>query len=173
MSVISIPTPFAVGDRLFVSSGYVMDTARPVYAIAPGGKGDISLAKRETSNKHITWSQKQAGAYHPTPIVVGERLVVLLDRGFLGIYDTVTGKEAQARKRISPNANAFTASPWAYNGHLFCLAEDGTTYVMDAKKDFEVVHRNKLGDMSLATPTVAGGSLYLRTKSALYCLRVK
>ena len=174
MSIISIPTPFAVGDRLVVSSGYVMDPyMKPVYAIKPGGKGDISLADGKTRNDFITWSQRQAGAYHPTPVVVGGRLVVLNDRGFIAGYDVVTGKETLPRKRISPNAHAFTASPWAYNDHLFCLAEDGTTYVMDAKKDFEVVHRNKLGDMSLATPTVAGGSLYLRTRTTLYCLRVK
>ena len=93
--------------------------------------------------------------------------------GFGSLASLGRGRTSAATKRISPNAHAFTASPWAYNDHLFCLGEDGTTYVMDAKKDYEVVHRNKLGDMSLATPTVAGGSLYLRTKSALYCLRVK
>mgnify|MGYP001797676251 CR=1 FL=1 len=58
--------------------------------------------------------------------MVGEHLVVLLDRGFLTGNDAATGKETRARKRISHNANAFTASPWAYNDHLFCLAEDGT-----------------------------------------------
>jgi outer membrane protein assembly factor BamB len=174
MSVLSIPTPFAAGDRLFVSSGYVMDPIqKPVYAIAPGGEGDISLAKGEKSNKLILWSQKQAGAYHPTPVLVGDRLVVLLDRGYVAAYDAATGKETRASKRIAPDAKAFTASPWSYNGYFFCLAEDGTTYVLDPKKDFEVVYRNKLGEMSLATPAVAGGSLYLRTQTALYCLRVK
>ena len=175
MSVISIPTPFAVGDTLYVSSGYVADPVhKPVYAIRPGAKGDISLARTETSNKFVVWSQKQAGAYHPTPLVSDGRFYVLLDRGYIAGYDAATGKETLPRRRIDKGANAFTASPWAYNGHLFCLAEDGTTYVLKVTdKSAEVVHRNKLEGMSLATPTVADGSLYLRTATTLYCLRAK
>jgi len=174
MSMISIPTPIALHDRLYISSGYVMDPfQKPIYGIKQGAKGDISLKKDETSNAFILWTQRQAGPYHPTPIVMGNRLYVLLDRGFLVGYDAATGKERMARQRISPNAHAFTASPWAYNHHLFCLGEDGTTYVLEmADTAAKVIHRNKLDAMCLATPAVAGGSLFVRTQNALYCLRV-
>ena len=40
-------------------------------------------------------------------------------------------------------------------------------------KEAKVVHRNRLGEMCLATPAVAGGSLFVRTRTAVYCLRVK
>ena len=57
MSILSIPTPFAAGGLLYVTSGYVLDPLRPVYAIRPGAAGDVSLKKGEKSNKYIAWCQ--------------------------------------------------------------------------------------------------------------------
>src|SRR5262249_35835589 len=144
---------------------------KPVYAIKPGAKGDISLKDGKTSNDHIAWCQTQAGPYHPTPVVLGEYIYVLLDRGTLSCYEAKTGKEGYTKKRLVGGAASFTASPWAYDGKVFCLSEDGETFVVQAGKDFKVLERNKLGEMSLATPALAGGSLFVRTRSKLYCLR--
>lgn len=172
MSIISIPTPFAVGDTLYVTSGYVLDPrAKPVYAIRPGAKGDISLTSGKTSNQFIIWCQWRAGPYHPTPVVAGDLLYVLYDRGFLGCYEATTGKEVYASKRIGGGAAAFTASPWAYGDKVYCLSEDGDTYVLQAGKEFKFLARNRLEEMALATPAIAGGSLFVRTQTKLYCLR--
>ncbi|MFO0876389.1 MAG: PQQ-binding-like beta-propeller repeat protein [Gemmataceae bacterium] len=172
MSIVSIPTPFAVGDTLYVTSGYVLDPrAKPIYAIRPGAKGDISLPSGKTSNEFITWCQWRAGPYHPTPLVVGDLLYVLYDRGFLGCYEAKTGKEVYASRRIGGGAAAFTASPWSYADRLFCLGEDGDTYVLQTGREFKFLARNRLDEMALATPVIAQGSLFLRTQSKLYCLR--
>jgi outer membrane protein assembly factor BamB len=172
MSIISIPTPFASGDLLYVSSGYVADVFRkPVYAIRPGGRGDISLKGGKSTNESIVWYQAQAGSYHPTPIVAGEHLYVLYDRGFLACYEAKTGKEVYGKKRIAGGASAFTASPWAYDDKIFCLSEDGETFVIQAGKEFKVLGRNALDEMCLATPAVAGGSLFVRTQTKVYSLR--
>ncbi len=172
MSIVSIPSPFAVGDTLYVSSGYVLDPKqKPVYAIKPGASGDISLPYGGTSNEYIAWVQWQAGAYHPTPIVSGEYLYVLLDRGFLSCYKAKTGEEVYRNRRIGGGASAFTASPWIIEGKVCCLSEDGETFVLQGGPEFKFLHRNPLGDMALATPVIANGSLYIRTKSRLFCLR--
>jgi outer membrane protein assembly factor BamB len=172
MSMIAIPTPFARHGLLYVASGYVGDPfMKPVYAIRPGAAGDISLKRGEADNKFIAWCQRQAGAYHPSPLVYGDYLYVLHDRGLLACYDARTGKEVYGKKRLGGGATAFTASPWAYGGKVFCLSEDGETVVIQAGKEFKVVGRNPLGEMALATPAVAGGSLFVRTRTKLYCLR--
>jgi outer membrane protein assembly factor BamB len=172
MSVISIPTPFAAHGLLYVASGYVLDPIqKPVYAIRPGARGDISLGSEKTENKYIAWCQRQAGPYHPTPLVYGDYLYVLYDRGFLACYEAKTGNEVYGRKRLSGGASAFTASPWAYDGKVFCLSEDGDTFVVQAGKDYKLLGRNKLGEMSLASPALAGGRLFVRTQSKLWCLR--
>lgn len=168
MSTISIPTPFASHGMLILSSGYVGDPFRPTYAIRPGGSGDISLKGDETSNASIAWALKTGAPYNPTPIVVGETLYTLFDRGFFAAHDVRTGKEIYPRQRISTDAAAFTASPWSYNGRIFAISEDGDTYVIQAGPEFKVVGKNSLGEMTLASPAVAHGGLLIRTVSSLY-----
>ena len=62
----------------------------------------------------------------------------------------------------------FTASPWAYNGKIFALSEDGDTFVIQAGPEFAVLGRNSLNEMTLSTPAVANGSVILRTATKLY-----
>ena len=87
----------------------------------------------------------------------------LLDRGLLTCNDPRTGKEIYPRQRIAADATGFTASPWAYNGKVFAMSEDGDTYVIQAGPEFKVLGKNSLDEMTLATPAVANGSLIVRT----------
>ena len=66
------------------------------------------------------------------------------------------------------DASGFTTSPWAYNGRIFVMSEDGDTYVIQAGPEFKVLGKNSLGEMTLATPAVSRGSLIIRTASNLY-----
>jgi outer membrane protein assembly factor BamB len=168
MSIISIPTPSANADFLFVSSGYILDRLKPVYAIKPGASGDITLGAKETSNEFIAWCNKSAGPYHPSPLVYEGRIYVLLDKGFLTCHDAKTGKEIYGRQRIDPNRDKFTASPVAADGKIYVVSEDGDTFVIRAGANFEVLARNPLDDMTLATPALVDRSLLLRTASKLY-----
>ncbi|MEO7653360.1 MAG: PQQ-binding-like beta-propeller repeat protein [Bryobacteraceae bacterium] len=168
MSSIVIPTPFARFGMLYLSSGYVGDQVRPVFAVKPGARGDISLTAGETSNEFVAWHLPQAGPYNPSPIVYGDYYYTLLDRGFLTAHEAKTGKEVYGKQRIDPAAAAFTASPWAYNGKLFALSEDGDTFVIEAGKDFKLLGRNTIDEMCMATPAIARGSLILRSASKLY-----
>jgi outer membrane protein assembly factor BamB len=173
MSTISIPTPFERHDLLFLSSGYIGDQLRPAYAIRPGASGDITLKSGETSNQWIAWSSPTAAPYNPSPIVVGDVYYTLFDRGFFTAHEARTGKEVYGRQRITSDASGFTASPWAYNGRIFALSEDGDTYVLQAGPEFKVLGKNSLNEMTLATPAVARGSLFIRTASKLYRFSLK
>ena len=168
MSSIAIPTPFSRHGLLYVASGYVGDQLRPVYAIRPGASGDISLKKGETANNFIAWYQPQGGPYNPSPIVYGDHYYTLYDRGFFTCHDAKTGKEIYGKARIDPAVTAFTSSPWAYNGKIFCLSEDGDTFVIQAGAEFKVLAKNSLDEMCMATPAIARGSLVIRTATKLY-----
>ena len=174
MSTIAIPTPLAGGGLLFVTSGYVGDKLRPLYAIRPGASGDITLQPGETSNAFIAWSNPVGGPYNPSPLFYQGRLYVLYDRGLVSCYDAKTGKLLYDRERL-PEGLAFTASPWAANGRVFCLNEDGVCYVLRAGDQFELLHTNKVAgdDMCMATPALAGDRLLIRTAARLYCIRTK
>jgi outer membrane protein assembly factor BamB len=171
MSSIAIPTPFAGLGLLHVGSGYVGDDHRPLYAIRPGAAGDITLEEGAASSPAVAWYLRQAAPYNPTPVYFEGSVYVLYDRGFLAAFDARTGEALYAgeeKRRLARQANAFTASPWAYNGHIFCLSEDGDTFVVRAGPEFEVVRVNSLEEMCMATPAIAGESLILRTAEALY-----
>ena len=184
MSGLTVPTPFAKHGLLYLSSGYPGGGLRPVYAVRPGASGDISLWPPSTpgparaafagrfpgeriSSEHIAWAYPLLGTYNTTALVYGRYYYTLLDRGFLLAHDARTGEQIYGRQRLEIG-NGFTASPWAYNGKIFLLSEDGDTFVVRAGPEFEILHKNSLDEMSLATPAVARGSVILRTQSKLY-----
>ncbi len=172
MSSIVIPTPFAKDGLLYVCSGYVGDNTRPVFAIRPGAAGDITLKEGENKNEYIAWCERTAAPYNPSPLVYGDYFYVLFDFGFLSCRDAKTGQEVYAKQRINPEGNiAFTASPWAYDGKVFCLSEDGDTYVFQAGREFKLLGKNSLGEMCMATPAIARESLIVRTATKLYRLK--
>ncbi len=171
MSVITCPTPVAGRELLYVSSGYVLDTRRPLLAIRPGGSGDITLGDSESSNAAVAWRQKLGGPYNPSPLVYGDLVYVLYDRGFFACFDAKTGKPVYDKQRIDPGAGGFTASPWAYDGKVFCLNEDGDTYVIQAGREFKLMGKNSLDEMCMASPAIAHGSLFVRGLKHLYCIR--
>jgi outer membrane protein assembly factor BamB len=163
-----VPTPFSKHGLLYLSSGYPGGSVRPVFAVRPGASGDISLKPGEGSNEYIAWFQPRLGTYQTSALVYGDYYYTLLDRGLMLCHDAKTGKQMYGLTRISPEAAAFTASPWAYNGKVFALSEDGDTFVVEAGPTFKLLGKNSLREMALATPAVAHGSLFIRTQSLLY-----
>jgi outer membrane protein assembly factor BamB len=145
-----------------------MDSKRPLFAIRPGASGDITLTGDATSNDGVAWSQKLGGAYMPSPVLVGAQIYVLYDRGFFASFDAKTGRPIYEKQRIEPGAGGFTASPWSYGGKLFCLNEDGDTFVIQAGHDFKVLGKNSLDELFMASPAVSGDILLLRGMDHLY-----
>jgi len=178
MNTITIPQPFSAHGLLYVMSGYVGDAVRPVYAIRPGAEGDISLTDDATSSEFVAWFQDTAGPYHPTPLVYGDYYFTLLDRGFFTVHDARSGEELyfteqqiqqqEVRRRVARGTGGFTASPWAYNGMVFVLSEEGDTYVLDSNDRFRLVATNSLDEVAMSSPAIARGNLFIRTRSHLW-----
>jgi outer membrane protein assembly factor BamB len=168
MSNLVIPSPFAAHDLLYITSGYVGDDHRPVYAIRPGAAGDISLEEGAQSNDFIAWYLPKGGPYNPSPIVFGDHYYTLFDRGFMTCHEARTGDEVYGKTAFARGAT-FTASPWAYNNQLFFLSEDGDTFVVKAGADFQLLGTNSLDELCLSTPAISQGNLLIRTASKLYC----
>lgn len=170
MSWASIATPFSSHGMVYVNSGYFRDQHRPAYAIRPGASGDISLHDQANSNEYVAWYQPTAGNYNTSPLVYGDTYYSLLDRGFFEAYNALTGEPVYGRQRIRVGAS-FTSSPWAYNGKIFALSEQGDTYVIQAGPEFEVLGVNSLDEMAMASPAIVGDRLIIRTRSKVYSIR--
>ena len=94
MSGITIATPYADQGLLYVSSGFVADKQRPLYAIRPGASGDISLAPEQTSNAAIAWSNPTAAPYNPTTLVYRGAALCPLRPGTAGRFRLANGQAA-------------------------------------------------------------------------------
>ena len=168
MSGSPIPTPFAYDGLLYINGG----RGRALFAIRPGAAGNISLAKDQTSNEFVAWSQPKGGTYLPSTLAYEGAVYSLTENGILTRFDAKTGKQSY-KTRIDPAASAFTTSPWAYNGKLFCLSEEGQTFVMGTGEEFKLLHVNNLDDMAQASPAMVGERLLIRTEQRLYSIRRK
>jgi len=168
MALTPVPTPFAYEGLLYINGG----RGRPLFAIRPGARGNISLKQDETSNEYIAWSQPRGGTYLPSSIAYQGAIYTLTETGILNRFDAKTGKQTY-KTRIDPAATNFTTSPWAYNGKLFCLSEEGKTFVVNTGEEFQLSHVNELDDFALASPALVGERLLIRTEHRLYSIRRK
>lgn len=155
----------------YIASGYVGDSHRPTFAILPGASGDITPGEDEqfTDSPFIKWYQGKASPYNTSQLVYGDYLYTAYDQGFMTCHNAQTGEEVYGKQRFRPSGS-FTSAPWAYNGYIFCLNEEGLTYVIKAGPEFEIVGTNKLNGLCLATPAMAGDKLLIRTDSKLFCI---
>jgi hypothetical protein len=138
MGKLVIPSPFAAHGLCYISSGFVAETHRPTFALRPGASGNIAADGDFENSQFIAWYQDRSGSYNPSQIVYGDYLYTLYDQGFLTCHDAKSGEEVYGRQRFSPSGS-FTASPFAFNGRLFCLSEDGLTYVVKPGPEFEIL----------------------------------
>ncbi|MHB8902030.1 MAG: outer membrane protein assembly factor BamB family protein, partial [Thermoguttaceae bacterium] len=134
-----------------------MGTGRELWAVRPDGRGIVT----ET---HVVWKYTHAVPHRSSPILVGDYLFLVDDNGVAACLAAKTGDEMW-RKRLGGN---FSASPIHAEGRVYFCDETGKTTVLAAAPEYEVLAVNSLDDGFMASPAVAGNSLILRTKSALY-----
>lgn len=154
------PTVTPGKDLLYVVNGLAGD----VYSIKPGGEGDVTQTR-------MAWhTPRKVGRDLPSPILIGNYLIVVSMQGVGICYDATSGKVIW-QDRLGGN---FSASPIAAQGLAYFLSEDGTTVVIEPGEKLNVAARNRLdpaGDeIFRASPTPCQGQWLLRSDRVLYCL---
>jgi len=114
----------------------------------------------------VAYEVKKAISLVPTPVVQAGRLFFWTDDGVVSCLRVANG-DLVWRERVG---GSFYGSPVWVNGRLYCIAKSGEVVVLAAVDRFEVLARVPLGERSFATPAVAGGVMYLRTRSHLFSL---
>jgi outer membrane protein assembly factor BamB len=137
---------------VIVTGGYPSG-ARPIYAIRPGGE--------------IAWKADNGSPYTPTPLVYDGLLYVLRDNGVVTVYEVKTGARIY-QQRLAVGAGGFSASPVAADGRVYFTSEDGDVFVVRAGRTFELLARNTMGQVCMASPAISGDLLIVRTRSMLY-----
>jgi PQQ-like domain len=166
-SKITAPTPVFTRDVIVVASGRAPE--RPLFAIRPGASGDITLRPDETSNPHVLWSRTGRGSYMPTPLIHDGLLYVLANQGLLDAYDLRSGADVY-RQRIPHEGSGFSASPVVADGRIYLSSEDGDIFVVRAGRSFELLGRYPMGEPLMATPALAGDTMYVRGERHLFAI---
>ena len=163
-------TPVADADYLYLGVGGMMSAKKPLLAVRASARGDITLKGGETSNAGVAWMVTRAGPSMASPLLYRGHLYVLdQDNDRLTCHDARTGKVVY-RERLM-GAKGFTSSPWAGGGKVYCLDQEGTTYVVQAGPQFKLLATSPLGERCWASPAVAQGTVLVRAVEHLYCIK--
>lgn len=166
-SEVVAPTPFEAHGLVFVTNGYRV--IQPIYAIRPGGAGDISPKEGSESGEFVAWSRKRGGPYMPTPVVYGDLLYVVSNDGVLTTYQAKTG-DTVYQQRIAGRRGAYSASPVAADGRVYFTTEDGEIHVVKAGPKYDLLGTNAMNEVCMATPALSPGVMVVRTLKAVYGL---
>ena len=90
------------------------------------------------------------------------------DSGILISFDPATGAVLK-QGRLHGAIDKYFSSPVAADDKVFLIGEAGEVSVLKAAGDWQVLAVNELDDECFATPAIADGRIYIRTRSALYC----
>jgi len=133
-------------------------------AIKLGGKGDQTATA-------IRWRYQKPVPQVPSTLLYKGVLYMINDSGILISFDPATGKVIK-QGRLHGAIDKYFSSPVAADDKVFLIGQAGQVSVLKAAGDWEVVRVNELDDEVFATPAIADGRIYIRTRSALYSFGV-
>ena len=106
----------------------------------------------------------------PSPILYGDYLYLMNDRGIVTCLDPRTGAVVYEGGRV-PVPATFTASPVAFDGRILLTSEDGDTFVLRAGPVHEIIQVNPLDEPVFASPALADGVIYIRGARHLFAIQ--
>jgi outer membrane protein assembly factor BamB len=118
------------------------------------------------TDTHVVWHSTAAKCYVPSPVVVGDYLIVADDRGTANCFNTQTG-ERHWQERLGKH---FSASPVTAGGLVYLTADDGLTKIVRPFPTLDVVAENELGEHCYSSPAISHGCCFYRGEKHLYCL---
>jgi len=166
-SKLTAPTPIFANGLHIIASGRAPE--RPIFAVRPGARGDLTLARGATRSAHVAWSKTGRGSYMPTPLAYRGVLYVLANNGVLDAYEPATGNEIY-RQRLPLVGSGYSASPVAADGKLYLSNEDGEILVIEAGAEYRHIATNTMGETIMATPALSDRVMYVRGAATLFAI---
>lgn len=139
----------------------MMASENGLLAIKMGGEGDQTATA-------IRWRYQRPVPQVPSTLLYKGVLYMINDSGILISFDPATGAVLK-QGRLHGAIDKYFSSPVAADDKVFLIGQGGEVSVLKAAGEWEVLKVNVLDDECFATPAIADGRIYIRTRSALYC----
>lgn len=154
-----VPRPVFSHGLVFICTGF----AKPwLLAIRPDGKGEVT----ET---HVPWKTREAVSHSPSPLIIGDELYMINDKGVASCLDVTTGN-VHWKKRIGGN---YSASPVFADGKIYLQSESGKGTVIAASKEFQTLKKNDTGERTFASYAISNNVLFIRSEKHLLRVEAK
>jgi outer membrane protein assembly factor BamB len=154
----TVACPLFWNGLVYINTGLPTEDGKTeMWAVRPDGTGNVT----ET---HVVWKYKDNVAEIPTPVVKEGLIFMINKNGDTSCIDAKTGGLIWMEKL----EGRYNSSPAWIGGNVYFTNSKGKTTVIKAKREFHVVADNQLEGQFVATPSVVGKSLILRSDSHLY-----
>ncbi len=157
---IQIPTPIVGEGLVYFNSAH--GPSSPILAVKKEAAGELNME----SDPFISWSVPRGGSYMQTMLLYKGLLYNLRWNGNILCFDAQTGEEIYNEKLGGKN-KSFTASPVVADDRIYAACDDGTVYVIQAGKEFNLLSEHALDDVCMVTPAITDHMIFFRTQSYL------
>lgn len=131
-----------------------------ITAVRLGGSGDLTPT-------NVGWRLTKSYPNIPSPLVYRDVMYLMKEGGIVTSLNPATG-EVLKMGRTPEALEEYYASPVAADGKIFMVSASCKVTVLKAGAHWEILATNDLDEECWATPAIAGNSLFIRTKGALY-----
>lgn len=142
----------------FINTGGSPD-APYLWAVRQGGEGDVT-------DTHVVWKMTEDVPLKASPVLVGDLLYTMSDKGVLLCIEGKTG-EIVWSERIRGD---YGPSLLYADNRIYIPSMRGKTIVLEPGREFRQLAVNELDGRFGASPVVVGHSLLLRSTTHLYLI---
>ncbi len=154
-----VPKPVFGDGMVYISSSF---DSPEVLAIDPTGTGDVT-------DTHVKWVESKYAPMTPSMLFDNGLLYMVTDAGIICCREAKSGNKLWESDRI---LGGVSASPVLAEGRIYVLDERGTCAILAAGREYKLLGKATLeGERTLASIAVDDNTIYLRSESALYCIR--
>jgi outer membrane protein assembly factor BamB len=122
---------------------------------------------RDATDARTAWRIQKQYPNVPSPLLYRDVLYTVKEGGIVMSIDPAAGTILKTG-RLEGALDEYFASPVAGDGKIYATSASGKISVLRAGAQWEVLAVNDLSEECWATPAIAGGAIFVRTRSAIY-----
>jgi len=147
-------SPVCGHGMVYISTAY---GGTYMLAIQTGGRGNVT-------DSHVAWQLRQGTPRRSSPLLLGDHLYFVSDRGVASCVDAREGEVIWSERL----PGSHSASPVYADGRIYFFGEDGPITVLPPGDPFVRLAENRVDGRIMASPAFVDRSIFLRTDTHVY-----